>query len=250
MTNSRTPGELLAGIRHRGTMGLPQSSTRGQSASPAYRLRGTIFSKFHTDTTRCTAHRQRPSRQHTGLAEQRTSRSAHAVHTTSSRRLNAGTSCVVSTAATRASRLHGRLRAAPLRPAASRQPRGTPSSLPPSSHKKHAPTQTCSLLILRADRNRRRRDRAFQQQHVPVARGVHQHEGFPTNCSWYSPFDVSTPDHVVPPPTAATRACVSMQAPRRPSPAGGLPASQEVRRPYFSFTTKRASTYATLLMSS
>ena len=141
-------------------MGLPQSSTRARhNARP-----GASELPASTQAQRSSG---------TPLA-------AHAAHdelTTSQRRLK---SCRLRRQR-RGPRVSTQGPAPPLTGRRSpRQPGGTPTLLPSFNTKEHAPTQTCSRLILRADTNRRRRDRAFQQLHVPGARGAHQHEGFPT----------------------------------------------------------------------
>ena len=128
----------------------------------------------------CTARRQRPpspAHRPNGAAgfprRSRRTRRAHFL-------LKPTQAVPPSKATTRALRLHARLRAAPLRPAAFRQSGSTPTLLP-SSTQRHAPTETCSRLILRADTNRRRRELSLLQLHFP--RRTH---------------DVSTPAQVVP----------------------------------------------------
>ena len=113
-TRNRTPGELPAGI----------PTPRNDGPPP----------KLDADTTQCTARRQQTPRQHTGLAEQRDSpRRSRRTHTTfhtnfipdqrggKARRAHDVSTLdqfvPPSTAATRAPRLHARLRAAPHRPA-------------------------------------------------------------------------------------------------------------------------------------
>ena len=159
--DSRTPGELLAGI----------PTPRNDGSLP----------KLDAGTAQCSARRQRSPRQHTGLAEQRDSprrsrctRRAHDVSTPAQ---------VVPPpkAATRAPRFHARPRAAPHRPADSPPARRYAHLTSFLQHKRTRTYATCSRLILRPDTNRRRRDHAFKQLHVPGARGAHQHEGFPTN---------------------------------------------------------------------
>ena len=179
LTDSRTPGELLAGIptprndgsppkldagtvgrransspayRHRGTMGLPQSSTRGQSDA------------------------RRTPRRHTDTAERWVSPKVR--------------------------RGHGIV----LGPA--------PADSPPA----HRPSGAAGLP-------------APLTPHTTSSRRLNV--GSSRAVSEGSDAGPASP----------------RKAPRRPSPASGLPASQEVRPPYFLPSTQRTRTFANLLTS-
>ena len=173
---SRASGELPADAQRHGAIGFPKAQRALDRQSGARRS-----PRRHTDTAeRWVSPKARrghgtllgpapavspPAHRPSGAAGLTAPLTPH---TTSSRRLNRRLkSC-------RLRRQRCGLRVSTQGPAppltgrrSPRQPGGTPTLLTSFHTKEHAPTQPCSRLILRADTNRRRRDRAFQQLHVP-----------------------------------------------------------------------------------